>query len=315
VPLPPLPRLHVVTGKGGTGKTTVAAALALALACEQKRVLLIEVEGRQGLAQLFDMPPLPYEDTRLAATSGGEVFGLAVDAEAAMLEYLEMFYSVKRGGSVLRKMGAIDFVTTIAPGLRDVLLTGKIKESVTRTERGRRCYDYVVVDAPPTGRITQFLQATHEVAGLTKLGPIHRQSMGVIDLLHSEQTAVHVVTLLEEMPVQETLDAIGELRATGYRVGQVIVNRARPELVGANAPDPALLADGLQLAGLDVALASGLLTEVVEYAARQEVQAAAVASLDAADAPIRRLPELAPPMDLGNLFELADALNLDEWYG
>ena len=144
-----------------------------------QRVLLVEVEGRQGLAQLFDTPPLPYAETRLAATRGGEVIGLAVDAEAAMLEYLEMFYNIKRAGSVLRKMGAIDFVTTIAPGLRDVLLTGKVKEAVTRTgQDGRPVFDAVVLDAPPTGRITQFLQATHEVAGLTKIGPIHRQSAG-----------------------------------------------------------------------------------------------------------------------------------------
>ncbi|MDQ1722709.1 MAG: hypothetical protein QOI26_2443, partial [Pseudonocardiales bacterium] len=82
------PRLHVVTGKGGTGKTTVAGALALALAGQAQRVLLVEVEGRQGLAQLFDTPPLPYSETRLAAAGRGEVVGLAVDAEAAMLEYL-----------------------------------------------------------------------------------------------------------------------------------------------------------------------------------------------------------------------------------
>src|ERR1700710_2696258 len=169
------PRLHVVTGKGGTGKTTVAGALALALAAQAQRVLLVEVEGRQGLAQLFDTPPLPTSEVRLAAAGGGEVVGLAVDAEAAMLEYLEMFYSIKRAGSALRKMGAIDFVTTIAPGLRDVLLTGKVKEAVIRTERtGRPSFDAVVLDAPPTGRITQFLDATQEVAGLTKLGPIHR---------------------------------------------------------------------------------------------------------------------------------------------
>ncbi|HTZ44012.1 MAG TPA: ArsA-related P-loop ATPase [Jatrophihabitans sp.] len=314
MPTSPLPRLHVVTGKGGTGKTTVAGALALALAGRQQRVLLIEVEGRQGLAQLFDSAPLPYAETRLTASRGGEVIGLAVDPEAAMLEYLELFYNIKRGGSVLRKMGAIDFVTTIAPGLRDVLLTGKVKEAVTRTGKdGRRAYDSVVLDAPPTGRITAFLQATHEVAGLTKIGPIHRQSTGVIDLLHSERTAVHIVTLLEEMPVQETLDAAAELRAAGYRIGQVVVNRARPELVGAAAPDAAELTAGLAAAGLAGSLAPGLLAEMADYGARQQLQARAAADLAAVGAPLRRLPELPPPVDLGSLFELADALDLDDW--
>src|SRR5881398_1317549 len=82
-------QLHVVTGKGGTGKSTVSAALALALASRGKTVLLCEVEGRQGIAQLFDVPPLPYEERLVAQgpEDGGDVYALAIDAESAMLEY------------------------------------------------------------------------------------------------------------------------------------------------------------------------------------------------------------------------------------
>ncbi|HZE51299.1 MAG TPA: ArsA-related P-loop ATPase, partial [Jatrophihabitantaceae bacterium] len=161
-------RLHVVTGKGGTGKTTVAATLAMALAEGGRRTLLVEVEGRQALAQLFDVAALPYEERHLAAArGGGEVMGLAIDPELALLEYLEMFYNLKRAGRVLKRMGAIDFATTLAPGVRDVLLTGKVKETTTRTTKdGRFVYDAVVLDAPPTGRIRQFLDATTEVANL-----------------------------------------------------------------------------------------------------------------------------------------------------
>ena len=209
-------RLHIVTGKGGTGKTTVAAALALALAAGNRRTLLVEVEGRQAIAQVFGSPPLPYEERVIARVAGGgEVRALAVDPEEALLEYLDMFYRLGVAGRALRKMGAIDFATTIAPGVRDVLLTGKVKEAVTRTVDGRRVYDAVVLDAPPTGRIGPFLNVTAETARLAKVGPIKTQSEGVTAILRSPMTAVHLVTLLEEMPVQETADTIAELSRFG----------------------------------------------------------------------------------------------------
>ena len=131
-------RLHVVTGKGGAGKTTVAGALALALASGGKRVLLMEVEGRQGIAQVFDRPPLPYEERKIAVAPasatqpGGDVYALVADPESALLEYLEMFYNLRHAGKALTRLGVMDFATTIAPGLRDVLLTGKAAEAVRR---------------------------------------------------------------------------------------------------------------------------------------------------------------------------------------
>jgi anion-transporting ArsA/GET3 family ATPase len=267
-------RLHVVTGKGGTGKTTVAGALALALAAggrgpAERRVLLVEVEGRQGLAQLFDAAPVPYEERRVAVTpDGGEVWALAIDAEQALLEYLDMFYKLGPAARALRRFGAIDFATTIAPGIRDVLLTGKTCEAVRRRataqHQGRGqdrvfAYDAVVMDAPPTGRITRFLNVNSEVSGLAKIGPIHNQADAVMRVLSSAQTAVHFVTLLEEMPVQETLDGITELRGAGLPTGGVVVNQARPMVLPENrlkkaaqpgGLDPAELAAGLAPVGL-----------------------------------------------------------------
>lgn len=301
-------RLHVVTGKGGTGKTTVAAALAISLAATGKRVLLVEVEGRQGLAQLFDVPALPYEEHRLAsAAHGGSVWGLAVDAEDAMIEYLDMFYGLKRSARGLQKMGAVDFVTTLAPGLRDVLLTGKVKESVTRVRPDATpAYDAVVLDAPPTGRIDKFLNATREVANLAKVGPLNRQSAGVMELLRSSRTRVHIVTLLEEMPVQESLDAAAALRADGYRLGSIVVNRARPDLgTGDGEVDLELLAAGLVQADLPAEHAAALSAEIAQYTQRQRTQRENAARLAELDLPRIELPDLNPPVDLGELNTLA----------
>jgi anion-transporting ArsA/GET3 family ATPase len=317
--IPSAARLHIVTGKGGTGKTTVAAALALALAAGGRKVLLVEVEGRQALAQLFDVPALPYEERRLVSTArDGQLWGLAVDAEEAMIEYLDMFYNLKRSARGLKRIGAVDFVTTLAPGLRDVLLTGKVKEAVTRTNPdGRRAYDAVVLDAPPTGRIRPFLNATREVASLTKFGPINRQSAGVIELLHSPLTAVHLVTLLEEMPVQEAVDAAEELAAEGFPIGAVIVNRARPallhdgELFDGAQIDLTSLKAGLKAVNVPAVHAAPLAAEVADYAQRQRVQAENFARLSDVPAPRIELPDLTPPVDIGELHELSAYFTMD----
>lgn len=305
-------RLHVVTGKGGTGKTSVAAALALTLAAGGRRTLLVEVEGRQGIAQLFDTDPLPYEERWIAAAPGrGEVRALAVDPEAALLEYLDMFYRLGAAGRALRKVGAIDFATTIAPGLRDVLLTGKVKEATTRSVDGRRMYHAVVLDAPPTGRIGRFLNVTAETARLAKMGPIKTQSEGVAALLRSAITAVHVVTLLEEMPVQETVDAIGELGALGIPVGKVIINAARPPLLdGAAKVTQAELRRGLAAAGLptDRALVTGLHTEAKAYLTRRELEASLRAELSELGRPLIELPLLPDGVDRAGLAQLATHL-------
>ena len=131
-------RLHVVTGKGGTGKTTVAAALALALAAGGRRRCWSRSRGARASRSCSTAAAALEEGKIATADGGGEVRALAMDVEAALLEYLEMFYNLGLAGRALRRMGAVEFATTIAPGLRDVLLTGKVKESVTRAEKGKR---------------------------------------------------------------------------------------------------------------------------------------------------------------------------------
>ncbi|MEN3611300.1 ArsA-related P-loop ATPase [Plantactinospora sp. ZYX-F-223] len=303
-------RLHVVTGKGGTGKTTVAAALALALASGGRRTLLVEVESRQGIAQLFGTDPLPYEERSIAtARGGGEVRALAVDSEEALLEYLDMFYKLGAAGRALRKLGAIDFATTIAPGLRDVLLTGKVKEATTRTADKRRVYDAVVLDAPPTGRIGRFLNVTAETARLAKVGPIKTQSEGVAALLRSPMTAVHVVTLLEEMPVQETIDAIADLNGLRIPVGRLILNATRPPLLAGKVTQ-AELRRGLAAAGLptDRATVAGLHAEARDQLIRRELEESLRADLVELGLPLVELPLLAEGVDRTGLDVIADTL-------
>ncbi|WP_442938851.1 ArsA-related P-loop ATPase [Nocardioides sp. AX2bis] len=322
----PKARLHVVTGKGGTGKSTVAAALALALAGRGKNVLLCEVEGRQGIARMFDVDPLPFEERRL--TSGlpdargraGTVHALHIDPESALLEYLALYYKLGRAGRALDRFGIIEFATTIAPGVRDVLLTGKIYEAVDRNARnkGATTYDAVVLDAPPTGRIVQFLNVSEQVAGLAKVGPIRSQADTMMGLFRSARTVVHLVTVLEEMPVQETGDGIAELTAADLPVGGVVTNLVRPQDLPAPALaaarsgslDAAAVRADLDRAGLDVgdALVEDLLGLARDHADRRELEETQRVRVAGLERPTYELPRLTGGVDLGALHDLARSL-------
>jgi len=313
-------QVHVVTGKGGTGKSTVAASLALALASRGKTVLLCEVEGRQGIAQMFDVPPLPYGERLLAKASEaghGDVYALAIEPEAALLEYLDLYYRLGRATKALDRFGVVEFATTIAPGVRDVLLTGKVYEAAQRNSRnkGARTYDAIVLDAPPTGRIAQFLNVNNELAGLAKVGPIKSQADAIMTLLRSPRTAIHLVTVLEEMPVQETIDGIAELRAADLPVGGVIVNLVRPQDLDEQAradllagkADSKALVGALTTAGLptdDVTVAA-LVAEGRDHAERRQLEDSQRSVVEHAGVPTYELPKLSGGADMAGLYELA----------
>jgi anion-transporting ArsA/GET3 family ATPase len=186
----------------------------------------------------------------------------------------------------------------------------------------------VVLDAPPTGRIARFLNVNEEVAGLAKVGPIRNQAGSIMTLLRSSQTAVHLVTVLEEMPVQETADGVHELRAVGLPVGGLIVNMVREPLLPAEELDAAIdgtldrdkVLAGLSAAGLGrrsraagndtspAALATALLSEAADHATRVRMEDEERAELLLLDRPIYDLPALASGIDLGALYGLAARL-------
>ena len=278
---------------------------------------------------MFDVEPLPYAERRIATglpgrdgERGGVVHALHIDPESALLEYLSMYYKLGRAGKALDRFGVIEFATTIAPGVRDVLLTGKVYEATKRNARNKDAitYDAVVLDAPPTGRIAQFLGVNDELAGLARMGPIKSQADSVTRLFRSPQTAVHLVTVLEEMPVQETADGIAELREHGLPVGGVVVNhgaparprRRRPRRRSAPARSPsARSATDLNRGGLTGTGDAGRracsprLATTPSGARSRTSSGRWSATLGV---PTYELPRLVGGVDLGGLYELAGLL-------
>ena len=304
--------LHIVTGKGGTGKTTIAGALACALATSGRRVLVCEVEGRNGISELFDVAPLTgREERRISRTpAGGMVFGLSIDAEDALIEYLDTFYHLSIAGKALDRFGAIDFATSIAPGLRDVLLTGKVYEAVRRRIKNRpNSYDAVVLDAPPTGRIAQFLNVHAAVAGLAKVGPIRNQADSIMRLLRSATTAVHFVTLLEDMPVTETEEAVAALRPTQIRIGTVIENMVTPTPLNHDQLQTAATGSvALKVPGLTIKQNHALAVEFAIEAARTLQEQQRHDRLTALGLPLAQIALDPEGIDESAIFTIAEQL-------
>jgi anion-transporting ArsA/GET3 family ATPase len=256
------PRVLLVTGKGGVGKSSVAATLAVAAERSGRRTCLVEVEGRQTMSRLFGTQPWDFEEREFRPN----LWGLSIDPEASLAEYLEMFYGAKRLSKRIVGSNAVEFATTAAPGIKDVLLIGKVMEMEGRRDPdGRFRYDLIVVDAPPTGRIVNFLRAPDATTELVNVGPIRQQAQKLVDmLLDPARTHVQLVTLLEEMPVTETLESVVALTGFGVTLGPIIANRVLAERLDEQArkafeqdlPDEALeriLAD----AGLDPPAGAG----------------------------------------------------------
>ncbi|HEY5245330.1 MAG TPA: ArsA family ATPase [Acidimicrobiales bacterium] len=218
-------RLVFVTGKGGVGKTTVAAALAQLAAERGQRVLACEVDAKGDLSSLFEAPPTGFTEREIAPG----VFAMSMDTEASLREYLKLNLKIPVVGRIGPLAKAFDFVATAAPGVREILTVGKLCYEVREGH-----YDLVVVDAPATGHIVSQLAAPQAINDLVKVGLIRTQTDWMLDILSDPtRTGLVAVTTPEEMPVAETLELADRVAAeTTVRLSGVVVNRVLPELFG-----------------------------------------------------------------------------------
>jgi len=225
-------RLVIVAGKGGVGKTTVTAALSRAAALTGLSTLIIEVEGKSGLASVFGREPLTYDEIELSPVGSPEgaadVRGRTLTPDSALLEYLRE-HGLSRISKRLANSGALDVVATAAPGIKDILILGKVKQ----LER-MGVADLIVLDAPAAGHAITFLLAARALLDAVRVGPINTQAREVLELLtDSSRCQVMLVTLPEETPVNELIDTAYHLEdRVGVSLGPVVVNGLYPEIAG-----------------------------------------------------------------------------------
>jgi anion-transporting ArsA/GET3 family ATPase len=218
-------KLLFVTGKGGVGKSTVAAALALLASQRGKRTLACELDAKGNLADFFEAGETNYTPREVQPN----LFAMSMDTEASLQEYLRLqmrLPAIARIGPLAR---AFEFVATAAPGVREILTVGK---PVWEVREGH--YDLVVVDAVATGHIVGQLAAPQAINELVHVGLIRQQTGWLIDILGNKQTtALVIVTTPEEMPVNETIELAARVEdETDVALSTIVVNRVLPELFG-----------------------------------------------------------------------------------
>src|SRR5580704_7157368 len=218
-------RLVFVTGKGGVGKTTVAAGLAQLAAEQGKRVLVCETDAKGDVTSLFEASPTDFTPREIAPG----IWSMSMDTEASLREYLKLHLRIPVVGRIGPLAKAFDFVATAAPGVREILTVGKLTYEVRE-----RHYDIVVVDAPASGHVIGQLAAPQAINNLVKVGLIRSQTDWMLDILSDHrQTGLVAVCTPEEMPVNETIELAVRVRdETTVQLSAVVVNRVLPELFG-----------------------------------------------------------------------------------
>jgi anion-transporting ArsA/GET3 family ATPase len=214
-------RVMIVAGKGGVGKTTVTATLAAAAADAGLSVLIVEVEGKSGLAACFGRPPLGYEEAELAP----RIRGRTLTPDEALLDYLEN-HGLRRISKRLVRSGALEVVSSAVPGMKDILVLGKVKAL-----EQERAADLIIIDAPAAGHAVTFLMSPRGLGDAVRVGPVSKQSTDVIEMLSDPaRCQVMLVTVPEETPVNELVDTAFQLEdRIGVQLGPVVVNACYPD--------------------------------------------------------------------------------------
>jgi anion-transporting ArsA/GET3 family ATPase len=225
----------IVAGKGGVGKTAVTAALAVAASTVGLRTLVVEVEGKGGMASMFETGRLSYEELVLirAAVGHAGVHARTITPDDALLDYLDE-RGLHRISNRLVSSGLLDMVATAVPGIRDILVLGKVKQLERSGE-----WDLILLDAPAAGHAITFLRSASGLVDAVKVGPINTQAQDVLDLLTDPtRCRVMLVTVPEETPVNELIETAYSLEdRVGVALAPVVVNGVHPELAGL-AVDP-----------------------------------------------------------------------------
>jgi anion-transporting ArsA/GET3 family ATPase len=279
-------RVVIVAGKGGVGKTTVTATLAVAAASAGRNVLIVEVEGKSGIAAMFDRPALGYDVSEL----GERIRARTLTPDAALVDYLEG-HGMRRISKRLASSGALDVVATAVPGMRDILVLGKVKQLDQTRE-----FDLIIVDAPAAGHAISFLMSASALVDAVRLGPIRKQADDVVDLLtDASRCQVMLVTLPEETPVNELVDtAFAVEDRAGVALGPIVVNGCI-EALGFDAPDADTVRGWADASGFFVSEreASELAAAAAFWSERAAQQAEQIDRLGARLAlPLLRLPFL-----------------------
>lgn len=315
------PRILIVSGKGGVGKTTVAAALALVAARQGRKVCVAEIDRKGTLVKLFGGGTLGYDPSEISPG----VWGMNIVPEEALAEYLRVQYHMNRISKAFTSTHFVDYITTAAPGLKDILMLGKIWYLEQGRSAGpKHSFDTIIVDAPAAGHMLTFLSAPIGLSDALRVGPVRRQSDWLIQMLRDPtRTRVHLVTLPEEMPVSETLETASAIEGRlGINSGAVFANAVYSELL---APDEAAKFEEISKSGSltdlrDVATEVGLdldyndLRSLVGYArfleARRSIQASHLKALrKGVNEPVVELPFLfSAGLELPDIENLADVI-------